>query len=267
MDSVTLNNVCSNGEVKRLNSNSLSFLYVFFICFFIYFACVSVINFTKIIRSQSRFGSTFWLELGAIVVRKKLSQQGFTDIFKYSAALVDYLFQIVAKRFPFIRCKHLLWALYYLKTRNTNEREIAALLNTNTKTLRIHVVEVLSYMEASLPEVSLLVSCVNCLTFQFDFESRFNNWPHCRPSCLADTKFVKTSTPYLNSWHYYKVNKNTYGLVYQVVVSLGKPFRILSFDGPYKGAASDVSIIRDTIIPKLQPDELVMCDKVLNRSV
>ena len=49
--------------------------------------------------------------------------------------------------------------------------------------------------------------------------------------------------------------------MYQVVCSLGKPFRFLSFDGPFKGAAADVSIIRATIIPKLLPDERVMCDK------
>ena len=48
---------------------------------------------------------------------------------------------------------------------------------------------------------------------------------------------------------------------YQVVCSLGKPFRILSFDGPYKGSAADVSIARETIIPQLKENERIMADK------
>jgi ADP-ribose pyrophosphatase YjhB (NUDIX family) len=57
------------------------------------------------------------------------------------------------------------------------------------------------------------------------------------------------------------VHKNDTGLVYQVCCSLGKPFRFLSFDGPYKGAAADVSIFRSTILPKLRDRERVMCDR------
>jgi hypothetical protein len=44
-------------------------------------------------------------------------------------------------------------------------------------------------------------------------------------------------------------------------VSLGKPFRILSFDGPFKGSAADVSIVRSTLTPLLEEKELIMCDK------
>lgn len=57
------------------------------------------------------------------------------------------------------------------------------------------------------------------------------------------------------------MNKKDHGLLYQVVVSLGKPFRIISFEGPYKGAAADVSIFRATILPHLLEGEKVMCDK------
>ncbi len=44
-------------------------------------------------------------------------------------------------------------------------------------------------------------------------------------------------------------------------MSLGKPFRILSFEGPFKGTAADVTIFRETIKPLLLPGELVMTDK------
>lgn len=81
------------------------------------------------------------------------------------------------------------------------------------------------------------------------------------PSCLVDTTFVRIRQPYLNPWEYYNNNKKDYGLLYQVVMSLGKPFRIISFDGPFKGSAADVSIFRDTIKEKLIPGEKVMTDK------
>lgn len=43
--------------------------------------------------------------------------------------------------------------------------------------------------------------------------------------------------------------------------SLGKPFRFLSFNGPFKGAAADVTIAREEIIPLLKEKEKVMTDK------
>jgi hypothetical protein len=81
------------------------------------------------------------------------------------------------------------------------------------------------------------------------------------PSCLVDTKFVRTAEPHLSPWECYNVNKKAYGILYQVTVSLGKPYRILRFEGPFKGAASDVSIIIETLIPSLLSGEKVMCDK------
>jgi hypothetical protein len=42
---------------------------------------------------------------------------------------------------------------------------------------------------------------------------------------------------------------------------LGKPFRIISFEGPFKGSAADVSILRDTILSQLQDNEKLIADK------
>jgi hypothetical protein len=77
----------------------------------------------------------------------------------------------------------------------------------------------------------------------------------------VDTTFVRIAKPTLSSWEYYNTHKHDFVLIYQVVCSLGKPFRILSFDGPFKGSAADVSIIRDTVVPSLKSREKVMCDK------
>lgn len=81
------------------------------------------------------------------------------------------------------------------------------------------------------------------------------------PSCLVDTTFTPISRPYLSEWEYFNSKKNDHGFLYQVVVSLGKPFRILSFEGPFKGSAADVSIYRSTILPRLMNEEEVMTDR------
>jgi hypothetical protein len=65
----------------------------------------------------------------------------------------------------------------------------------------------------------------------------------------------------LDTWEYFNKDKKDFGFLYQVACSLGKPFRILSFDGPFKGSAADVSIMRLTIVPQLLEGEKVMCDK------
>jgi hypothetical protein len=77
----------------------------------------------------------------------------------------------------------------------------------------------------------------------------------------VDTTFVRIAKPTYSPWEYFNFHKNDFGLSYQVVCSLGKPFRILSFEGPFKGSAADVSIFRDTIVPLLKKKEKVMCDK------
>jgi hypothetical protein len=82
-----------------------------------------------------------------------------------------------------------------------------------------------------------------------------------RPSCLVDTTFVEIQQPYLSPWEYYSQHHKAFGFLYQVVCSLGRPFRFLSFDGPFKGSAADVSIARSTIIPRLREGERVMCDR------
>lgn len=82
-----------------------------------------------------------------------------------------------------------------------------------------------------------------------------------RPSCLCDTTFIPVNRPYSSPWEYYNVAKKSHGFLYQVVCSLGKPFRILHFDGPFKGSAADVSIFRSTIVPMLKEGEKVMTDR------
>ncbi len=76
-----------------------------------------------------------------------------------------------------------------------------------------------------------------------------------------DTTFVRIRRPYFHPWEYFNQDKKDFGITYQVTVSLGKPFRILSFEGPFKGSAADVSVFRSTLKPKLLDGEKVMTDK------
>lgn len=76
-----------------------------------------------------------------------------------------------------------------------------------------------------------------------------------------DTTFARIKQPSLSPWEFYNKHKNDYTIQYQVTASLGRPFRILSFEGPYRGAAADVTVFRDTLVPLLKDGEKVMTDK------
>ena len=97
---------------------------------------------------------------------------------------------------------------------------------------------------------------------QPNWEERKTDWPYKRPSVVVDTLVAQTWSPSLEEWKY--VNKKRCRrsfLLYQVAVSLGS-LRIVSFDGPFKGAAADSSIMKTTIEQRLiDDDELALADK------
>jgi len=146
-----------------------------------------------------------------------------------------------------VQAKHFLWTLHFLKSLDPNHSQVALHLKTTYRTLKFHVNRVLPLLLIALPDL--------------DFAQRFRNWRYLSPSCLVDTTFVHITQPYLSPWEYYSQNKKDFGLDYQVVCSLGKPFCLLSFEGPFKGSAADVSIFRDTLKPLLREGERVMCDR------
>jgi hypothetical protein len=195
---------------------------------------------------------SYWLYLGSAVLHNehRISESNF----KLSVVLVELIWRKLYYSYPNILSpKHLLWTLHFLKSRNPYHSEIATFLHTNIKTLMQYVMKALVFLLLLLPKC--------------DFYSRFNRWNHRNPSCLVDTTSVIIKQPYINQWEYYNNSKKAYTLQYQVVCSLGKPFRIISFDGPFKGAAADVSIFRDTIKPHLEywNNETVMADKAYHQ--
>lgn len=195
------------------------------------------------------YSKHFWLAIAAATLRKKkpITVVAFKTYFKLSPSLADLIYSQLVDAGYEIRIRHYLWTLHYLRSTDPRDTQIAFFLHTQRRNLHDKVYGVMDCICKALPEL--------------DFESRFSRWNYLDPSCLVDSKFVRIGTPYLNPWHYYSIHKASHGILYQVVVSLGKPYRILSFDGPFKGAAADVSIYRCTIKPKLRVDEKVMADK------
>lgn len=190
----------------------------------------------------------FWLLLGAqLVKRTALSTSAFRQWFKLTPVLVQYLWKRLEGHSARPTAEELLLTLYFLKSSIQNTTDLATNVHTTRKTLLLKVARTVRILIESLPP--------------FDFDSRFQQWPHLRPSCLCDTTFCRIRQPYLSPWEYFRKEKKDFALLYQVVVSLGKPFRILSFEGPFKGSAADVSIFRSTIKPQLLEEEYVMCDK------
>jgi len=189
-----------------------------------------------------------WLCIGSSVLLKnsRLSSSDFRHHFKLPPCLVEYVWRRLLSQYD-CEPKHLLWTFHFLKSRNPDGKGIASLLHADIRALKRQVVRTLRILIKILPE--------------FDFSKRFNGWPHLSPSCLADSTFARIKRPYLSTWEYFCKEKKDHSLVYQVVCSLGKPFRFLSFEGPFKGSAADVSILRETIIPLLREGERVMTDK------
>jgi hypothetical protein len=94
------------------------------------------------------------LSISAAVVGKKkeLSPYQFKIYFKLDVKLVEILFKRVRTIFP-CSIEHLLWTLYYLKTRNPNDMEISSIFRIDQDTLHFHVTRTLRKLLHVLPEV------------------------------------------------------------------------------------------------------------------
>jgi hypothetical protein len=77
----------------------------------------------------------------------------FVTSFKLPPNLVNFLFRQLQRQYQNACPKHLLWTLYYLKTENVGEENIAISLGTNRATLRHYVELTLHRLDAILPDV------------------------------------------------------------------------------------------------------------------
>jgi hypothetical protein len=71
---------------------------------------------------------------------------------------------------------------------------------------------------------------------------------------------MEIAHPYLSPWEYWNKEYHCYALYYQVCVLVGTG-EIIHFAGPFKGAAADITIAQQTIIPLLWPGEKLWADE------
>lgn len=101
----------------------------------------------------------FWKQLGTVVLKKgrTIYDSTFKAFYKLDPAAVEVVYQKIK---PYgCTQTHLLWTLHYLKTVSSNDREIATLLNTDSDTLKLHVVNTLHYLNQALPNVWFFYLC------------------------------------------------------------------------------------------------------------
>lgn len=103
--------------------------------------------------------SKHWRELGSSVLSHYASKSSiisitsFKSFFKLTPRLTDVVWKKLNSTCDDCQQKHLLWTLYYLKTQNSNDSEIAAVLSTNRVTLMLKVEQTVKQLAQALPEV------------------------------------------------------------------------------------------------------------------
>src|SRR6185312_12616112 len=96
-----------------------------------------------------------WLTVGTIVLRKKkmISVAVFRRFFKLHPRLCDKVY-LRLRTFGFVTEEaHLLWCLFYLKSRDPMDGSIAQSLGIDKDTMRKHVFEVLRNLRCVMPKV------------------------------------------------------------------------------------------------------------------
>jgi hypothetical protein len=93
-----------------------------------------------------------------------------------------------------------------------------------------------------------------------DPNDRWEDWDYAVPSCIIDTFTVVIQKPVEEGWEFY-IGKNTFGVKFEIVCSIGNP-RVIWCAGPYKGAANDATIAKDSGIKGITREEAIAGDKI-----
>lgn len=130
------------------------------------------------IKKILRLDEAPWLRLGAIVLKKKstLSIRTFKTFFKLRPFLVEKVFNKLRRsNGAGVSAKHLLWTLFYLKTRTPDETSIAQSLSIDKGTMVDRVFDTLAKIRKLLPKVVKFYCLFKfayfiSLNFRTDFE-------------------------------------------------------------------------------------------------
>ena len=112
----------------------------------------------------------------------------------------------------------------------------------------------------NIPTTLLSPVKYNLIPSQFNLDDKHVNWPYSVPSGIIDTFSTKVEQPKEESWEYLQ-GKNSFGFKYEIVCSIGVP-RIIWLSGPWKGAASDVTIAELSGVKEELKDEALLADKI-----
>jgi hypothetical protein len=105
-----------------------------------------------------------------------------------------------------------------------------------------------------------LLCPLSFLSFQFNFDDRWEQWEYLQPSSIVDTTNTPIDQPELEQWQFWVHYERCYCVKYEILCSFGVP-RIIGLTGPWKGAASDKGITLQTYAPVLKQGEKLMGDK------
>jgi hypothetical protein len=108
-----------------------------------------------------------WLSIGSLVLKKRsLCRASFKQHFKLDPCLVEIVFNRLRKKYTSLSPNHLLWTLYFLKSKDPDTFKIASTLSTTPKTLDKYVEQYLKKILAISPKVvadMIILTIVNFL--------------------------------------------------------------------------------------------------------
>jgi hypothetical protein len=197
------------------------------------------------------FTSLFFREFSSFITAHT-TERAFREHFGCPSIAIDVLWNWLLQRCssflpPRWSIHDFLWSLLWLKSPGSNLSIFASRWRIDRHTMVKRIQMTLVLIDFTLPPLSLA--------------DRWLNWRiHVLSSVIATTTFL-IEQPREQSW-YYLVERNTFGVKYEFICSIGVP-RFCHCAGPYHGAALDPTIFTQTSIQnQILPNEAILADKI-----
>jgi hypothetical protein len=96
-----------------------------------------------------------WILIGSTILRKGRinNEKEFKSFFKLSISMIDFVWKKLKSSNFANSPKYLLYTLYFLKTTNSRDFEIAQTLGIHVQTLKLHVTRTMEQLITILPGV------------------------------------------------------------------------------------------------------------------
>jgi len=137
--------------------------------------------------------------------------------------------------------------LHWMKNPYSSFGAFCNLNDVSENTMWQYIKKTLELINKTLPDLSL--------------SDRYDKWNFPAPCAVIDTKTFQIWQPSDRSWQYL-IGRNTYGVKYELVCSIGVP-RFIWCSGPYKGVASDATIpLQSGLLGNFSQHEALLADKI-----